>query len=329
MRILVSAPCFYPLGQIGYGGMERLAVLLAREWAKEHDVVVVGARGSVVPGVGMFCGSEEGSFWEAELKAHQEYGWLSKDVDLTIDLSHSHFFSNEPGASWIWHDPKLMNPQVPRTGLYALSQWQAKRHQEVTGQAIPVLDCICADPEVYYYDSKVKVGDRWFSLGIMDKNKGQLEAALIAEEAGIGLDIAGKPVNLDVVEAVKEVEKRTQGRIKYLGELKLGEIGKANLMRQARGMLYWPSYPEGFGEAHSQKLVEALMLGLPCVVRDQGAMREVFGTVAWCAQDEQEAKILFGTNLVSPSWVAERAVERWSTPIVAQRILEVVAGAKV
>ena len=326
MRLLVVAPCFYPLGQSGYSGIERLAVLLAREFARaKHKVEVIGAsRSTGIEGCMVWRSSAEGSFVEAEEQAWKEYGWMASDFDFTIDLSHSHFFRRhgESGASWIWHDPKLMTPPVPLTGLYALSQWQATRHLEATHQTIPVLDCICADPEVYYYDSKVEVSDRWFSLGILDKNKGQREAALLAEEAGIKLDIAGKPVDDDVVREIREIEKRTQGRVRYLGELKLGEVGKAKLLRQARGMLYWPSYPEGFGEAHSQKLVEALMLGLPCIVRDQGAMAEVFGDMA----------------LVVPEWntpfawisdqIAERAAKSWSAPIVAQRILEVVAGVK-
>lgn len=320
-HILVAGPCFYPLGNSGYGGMERLASLVSMELGRlGYEVDVVGgARSREIPGCRVWRGEMEGSFVEAEQQAWQEYGWLlATGIDFVIDFSHSHLFrlGKQPGVSWIWHDPHLMQPKVPFTGLYALSQWQAQRHQERTGQHIEVLDCICADPEVYFYDSKVGPGDRWFSLGILDANKGQREAALLAEEAGIGLDIAGKPVDEKVVRDIREVEKRTQGRVRYLGELTLGEMGKADLMRKARGMFYWPSYPEGYGEAHSQKLVEALMCGMPCVVRDQGAMSELFNKQAVVTVQPD-----FDIWSIRQD-IAQIAKERWSTAVVTQRILD-------
>ena len=104
MRILIVAPCVYPLGRSGYGGMERLVGLLGKEWVKlRHDVTVVAGAGSKVEGLDMLCGSEVGSFTQAEFRTWKEWGWLSSKVDITIDLSHSHYFRlhHEPGASWI------------------------------------------------------------------------------------------------------------------------------------------------------------------------------------------------------------------------------------
>ena len=338
MKILVTGPCYYPLGGTGYAGMERLTALLAVEWAKVHEVKVVGGRGSALAGVETLAGAEVGSFEGAERAAFREFGWLLDWADVVIDLSHSHYFrrGEAPGASWIWHDPKLMQPPLPRTGVYALSQWQAKRHLEETGQHVEVLDCICADPAVYYYDERVEVGERWFSLGIFDANKGQKEAALIAEKAGIGLDLAGKPVDAEVVAVVKEVERRTHGRVKYLGEL-FGT--KEAFMRHARGMLYWPSYKEGFGEEHSHKLVEALMMGVPCLVRDQGAMMEVFGSPAWISRDKegllrdiQRAEwaqtSAGGLSYINRPFSAAKAASRWSVPNVARRIISEVERCK-
>ena len=320
-HVLVAGPCFYPLGQrTGYGGMERLASLVAEEMAVlgwEVDVVG-GARSQQIEGCRVWRGPLEGSFFEAEQAAWQEYGWLLGSTELVVDFSHSHLFRMDgfPGISWIWHDPYLMQPKVPSNGVFALSKWQAQRHFERTRQQIGVCDPICADTAEFFFDKSVETTDRWFSLGIFDANKGQKEAALLAEKAGICLDLGGRPVDKAVVDGVKEVEKRTHGRVRYLGEL-VGEA-KTNLMRSCRGMLYWPSYPEGFGEAHSHKLVEALMMGKPCVVRDQGAMREVFGELAYVTPAWDGALM----------WVSEdiscRATARWSVQATTSRILDAV-----
>ena len=324
-HVLVAGPCYYPLGQrTGYGGMERLASLVAQEMAVQGwDVDVVGgARSQQIEGCRVWRGQLEGSFFEAEVAAWQEYGWLRGSNEFVVDFSHFHLFRMDgfPGVSWIWHDPYLMQPKVPLQGLFALSKWQAERHFERTHQSIGVLDPICADPKEFFYDPRVTVGDRWFSLAIFDANKGQKEAALLAEEAGICLDLGGKPVDKTVVDAVKEVEKRTQGRVRYLGEL-VGDQ-KSNLMRSCKGMLYWPSYPEGYGEAHSHKLVEALMMGVPCVVRDQGAMREVFGMQSGAILTNDSQKI--GLDTRPGAEISRHATAEWSVQATTQRILDAV-----
>ena len=336
-HLLIAGPCFYPLGGEGYGGMERLATLVARELAAQgYEVDVVGgARSNQIPGCRVWRGALEGSFIEAEAQAGKEYAWLlDTGVEAVIDFSHSHYSRNGrgPGISWIWHDPYLMQPPVPQSGLFALSDWQARRHQKKTGQTIEVLDPICADPKLFFYDPKVNPSSRWLSLGILDANKGQREAAELAEERGIELDIVGKGVDEKVVRAVMEVEKRTGGRVRYLGEWTKGEAAKVEMMRQHCGMLYWPSYPEGYGEAHSQKLVEALMLGMPTVVRDQGAMREVFGDIAWLADDKLIGELfkrlpdsscgpdVFGGAV--GKWRSKKAANRWSVQAATQRILD-------
>ena len=289
--------------------------------AEGEEVVVVGGRGS--RGEGVREGSAIGSFVEAEEVAWQEWGWLREWAEVVVDFSHSHYFRRDGfrGVSWIWHDPYMMEPPVPPSGVYGLSEWQAERQLKKTGRRIGVLDCICGEEGEFHYQ-KVKRDDFFFSLGILDVNKGQAALAEVAEQTGVRLVIAGKAVSAAVVERVREVEERTKGRVRYLGEVTDAE--RDSLLGRCQALLYRPSYPEGYGEAHSHKAVEALMMGVPCVVYDQGAMREVLGDYATVTKD------MGGVLTKWEPWgenrrkaLAEKAAARWSVEAVVERILAV------
>ena len=324
MRVLVVGPCVYPLGRGGYGGMEKLTMLVAGGMRERgHEVVVVGGRGS--EGEGVYGGSGIGDFSEAERVVWEEYRWLREGVDVVLDFSHSHFFRRDAfrGVSWIWHDPYLMEPPVPDVRVYALSEWQVRRHEERTGRRLGVLDPICADVERCHYEKRKREGF-FFSLGILDANKGQAEIAEIAEIVGVELVVAGHAVSGEVVGRVRAVEERTKGRVRYVGEVSDEE--RDDYLQKAQALIYRPSYPEGYGEAHSHKTVEALMMGTPCVVYDQGAMREVLGGYAMVTEDMESALTKW------EPWgedrrreLAERAAARWSVEATVERIENVLS----
>ncbi len=333
MKVLLAAPCVYSIRGLKegrYGGMEKLTVLLAmglREMG--HEPTIVGARGSRLDGIQVLEGTRSGTFQQAEWAAFLEHKWLLPYQDVVLDMSHSHYFreGGKPGLSFIWHDPKIMQPPVPYSEVYALSQWQADRHLEMTRQQIDVLDCICAPTDTYHYDARAELGDRWVSIGILDDNKGQYEAVQLAKWAGIRLDVIGKTVKRSIQQAIEYISAETDGRIFYRGEV--SEEDKMRYLRRARGLIYVPSYQEGFGEAHSHKMVEALMMGVPCFSTGQGAIQEVFGgQVGATITDtvdtlESEVALAEGSTLPQQDFrerIAQAATERWGYRAVSKRV---------
>ena len=327
MRVLLSAPCVYPLGGSGYGGMERLCVLVAAGLrARGHEVTVVGGNGS--DGEGVYAGSASGDYLESEEVAWREYSWLLGKSEVVLDFSHSHFWRTEqgrvPGLSLIWHDPRMMRPRMPTSNVCALSAWQARRFTEETGQVCGELDVICGDEAVYYHDGSVVRGERWLAIGVMQPQKGNLEAARLARKLGVGLDIIGPHGDAAYEQAV--LSECSPPQVVYHGEV--SHPDKMRLLRECVGLIYPVSYPPGMGEAHSHKLVEALMCGTQGVILDQGAMKEVFQGHAWLASDGEEMGRLMGMVATKDEErrsnraydTARRSKEVWGVGAAALRV---------
>ena len=74
-----------------------------------------------------------------------------------------------------------------------------------------------------------------------------------------------------IVRAVRAIE--AQGRVRFLGYVRTGRL--AELLRRAQFLLL-PSLEEGFG----LPALEAMALGVPCVLAAAGALPEVAGDAA-------------------------------------------------
>lgn len=136
-------------------------------------------------------------------------------------------------------------------------------HQEARYQ-----QSICLNTNVYKPDfSKYERGDRFLTLGIMDEQKGNLEAAILCNHLGLKLDIVGQPFN---PEYVKQVEQYCVGdQIKYLGEVSHEE--KVRLMQTCKALIYMLKRPE----VTSHKIQESMLCGAPIITSRIGALPEI------------------------------------------------------
>lgn len=327
MKVLIVAPQLRPVGVDGYGGVERLCSLFAGELRRVgHEVAVACSRESVLPeGVRHI---DTGHTRLNEFEAMRSYRGLIQRLDVILDFSHEHSLVANyslPAISVIWHDPKIEKYPEPSYNVVAMSRWQAKRFREVYGQKARVLSPICGDPAVYYYDPKVEVSDRFLSIGVMTENKGNLEAVRLAQEVGAHIDVVGQGHDRACAQAVvEEVSKCPEGECRAIMDRAFTDKERADLFRQARALLYPVSYPKGYGEAHSMKMVEAMMCGVPCISYGRGGIAEMENVVR--VKTEKE----FSASLVNPyasrfrrGAISELATEEYSAQVVVAQWIPV------
>lgn len=278
MKLLVTGPNAYPWGSQGYGGVERLCGLLVEGLVRKgHKVIAACPEGSSLP--------REIMKIQTPISGYEEevYGAIRENVmpgmfDFVLDMSHQHLLRERdgwPGISWIWHDPYVnVGVKFPKTGMMALSEWQQKRFQEREQLPCGVLDCHMVS-DAYIYKDGVEPRDAWLWLGRLDKDKGAHIAATMFARSDQELLMVGPPMDAEVTAVVQETERRTEGRVRWLGEV--SEAQKLELLQSCKGLWYWPDFAEGISEAHSMKTVEALCCGLPCLVKSIQPYEEVFG----------------------------------------------------
>lgn len=120
------------------------------------------------------------------------------------------------------------------------------------------------------YDPGPGGGDYFVFLGRISPEKRPHIAIDAARRAGVRLVLAAKVDRVDREYFEKEVEPRLHHPgIEFIGEV--DEIGKAELLRDARGLLFPILWPEPFGLA----MTEAMAFGTPVITRRCGSTPEV------------------------------------------------------
>lgn len=328
MKLLIIAPVIYPVHPDNrYAGIEKLAGYFAAGLnALGHQVSVASTVGSAFPRGIRHIPVQPGDFVQGELVAWHVFRPEIRGFDAILDFSHSHFAMREmdlPAVSWVWHDPKIMQPPQPAYNVLALSQWQADRllqYQKVTAR---VFDCHCGFPV-----NSDQVGDHFVFIGQATATKGLLQAVELCKELGVPLDAIGAVRQGD--QAYFEQCQAAAGPLTELwGEV--SEPVKISLLARARGLLH-PLAP-GYVEAHSHKCVDSLLAGVPVVSYSTGAMPEVIthGIDGFLAEDRHEFKsYMLRVGELERGKIRERAISRWGVRNVAERAValmgEVAAG---
>lgn len=318
-----------------YGGIERLVSLFSRGLQGMGMYPIVFApQGSALPpeiaiveaGPAIENYQEPGILPALHLLM-QEVAANRLGIRSVLDFSHSHPIREYPehsSISVIWHDPKIMQPKPPPYNVVALSEWQAERYRIFQGREARVLDPICFDAGYYKPASGVVREDRCIFVGRLDDpNKGALAAVRACRGLKQKLDLVGPARDTPYGRAV-QAECDAED-IVYRGEI--SDEAKLYLLQRAKALLYPVSYPEGQGESHSHKGVEAMGTGCPMIAFGQGAMGEVIedgltGYVVYSAAEMGEA--VRWVESLDRDRCRARAVERWSVGATMQRWIPVI-----
>jgi glycosyltransferase involved in cell wall biosynthesis len=283
MRIGLIAPPWIPTPPPAYGGIERVVAIQAAGMAAAgHDVTLVAAPGSVVPGVRVVSPLERlpAQIGMATDEWRHVLGGLDalSGVDMVFDhsgpLGALLSAQAEVPAMHVVHgslETELLglyeglSARAPRLRLAAISRSQrgAAPHLPFSGVCYNAIDLEEAP-------FRAEPGGYLAFLGRMAPEKGVAEAITLARRAGLPLRIAAKcrePAEQAYFE--RAVAPHLGPDVEYLGEL--GRAATYEFLSRASALLFPISWREPFGMV----LIEAMACGTPVLATNRGAVPEV------------------------------------------------------
>lgn len=283
MRIGLLAPPWIPTPPPAYGGIERVVALQAAGMAAAgHDVTLVAAPGSVVPGVRVVSPLEQlpAQIGMATDEWRHVLGGLEElaGVDMVFDHSgplgallsaqsrgpavHVVHGSLETELLGLYNGLAARAPDL-RLAAISWSQRQAAPHLPFAGVCHNAIDLdeapFRAEPEGYLA-----------FLGRMAPEKGVEDAIVLARDAGMPLLIAAKCREpAEQVYFEKAVAPHLGPEVTYLGEL--DRAATYDFVSRAAALLFPICWREPFGMV----LIEAMACGTPVLATNRGAVPEI------------------------------------------------------
>jgi glycosyltransferase involved in cell wall biosynthesis len=328
LRIAMIAPPWIPLPPNGYGGIELVVELLARELLRRgHDVTVFSCAGSD-PALNVVALA--GGDWFEDLggpdQRVREATYLRRVYDNIrngrFDLVHDH--TEYPGIA-LAHSLRLPLPVIATMhGWIGPKQWQFLR--EVHGQIglAAISETQKATAPGILWDAVVhnaidteslrfsaQKADYLLQIARINPDKGQHIAIEVAKAVDLPLVLAGK-VDTDRRSQdyfVKKIEPHFGDQVTWLPDV-AGEE-KKGLLARARAMLFPIAWEEPFGLA----MVEAMGSGTPVVAFPRGAAREIVepGLTGFLGQTSSElAALVRRTDEIDPARCRARVAERFN-----------------
>ncbi len=158
-------------------------------------------------------------------------------------------------------------------------------------------------------------------LGRVSPEKGLAEICKMIKSTNEKLKIAAKIDQVDLEYYDKEIKPFIDGnQIEYVGEV--DHIGKNELLKNAKGLLAWPNWPEPFGLA----IVEALACGTPVFVNRLGSMPELMidGKSGFLVDSIEEMKAKLGdVKMIDPVFCREHVVKNFAKEKMVDDYLDV------
>jgi glycosyltransferase involved in cell wall biosynthesis len=283
LRIGLLAPPWVPIPPPSYGGIEQVVATLAEGLVERgHEVVLVAAPGSSVPGVRVVSPleslpeliGESAPDWRHVLAGLGELD----DVDVVFDHSGplGALLTSRlavPGLH-VTHGPLEAVPteiyagiarHSPRLRLVAISE-----AQRAMAPGLPFAGVCHNGLSLDAAPFRARPDGYLAFLGRMSPEKGPADAIRIARRAGLPLLIGAKcrePAEHAYFEA--HVAPELGPDVVWLGELDTAE--KYALLASARALVFPIAWPEPFGMV----MIEAMACGTPVLATARGSVPEV------------------------------------------------------
>ncbi len=344
LRIALLAPPWLPVPPHGYGGIESVVDLLARQLVAEgHDVTLFAAPGSRSTARLRTLLAEThpdeigASMYESDHVARaREWVEVARAIGRPFDVIHDHSgftavaFANLFGAPVVH---TLHGPFTARTSeIYARHGHKATlvaiSQAQVRSAPAPIrIDAVVPNPVmVEHWPLRVRKEDYVLWMGRMDPVKGPDVAVAAARRAGRRLVLAG-PVQPGQETFFRErIAPHVDGdRVRYVGEV--AGTRRIDLFANAAALLMPVRWAEPFGMV----MVEALACGTPVVAFAQGATQEVVlpGVNGFLVADEVEmADALGGLDQLDPLACRASVQERYDVSVVTSAYVDVYRRAR-
>jgi glycosyltransferase involved in cell wall biosynthesis len=326
LRVALVAPPWLPVPPRGYGGIEQVVYLLARELqARGHQVTVFARQGSsaeldVVALAPRSWKEHLGSRDETARECLHVYRAYEIIRRRAFDVVHDH-----TGFTGMMHGAALRLPAPIVATLHgdlteadgellealeqrvALVPITASQRNQVAGVAWNDVVHNAVDAE--QLEVSREKDDYLLQLARITPDKGQHLAIEVARRVGRPLVLAGK-VDADGEAYFRErIEPELGDDVRWVEDAQGAE--KARLLSRATAMLFPIQWQEPFGLA----MVEAMASGTPVIATRHGAAPELVeeGVTGFLAGDvEGMAAAARRTGEIDPERCARRARERFS-----------------
>lgn len=341
LQIALIAPPWYPMPPQGYGGVELVVTLLARELRRQgHKVTLFGADGSE-SGTTICAPAGLDVHLGQDTQVLHEMTYLSRVEQMMRELGPFDVISDHSGfgGALITSLPDAPTPVLHTVhGRIGASELEFLASLRANGGFIAISDSQRRSAPLLQWagvvhnavDVKslcVSAADRdpryLLCLARICEEKGQDVAIEVARRCGLHLILAGKIEQTPISRAFfrRRVEPFIDGEhVQYLPNV-TGAL-KARLIAGATAMLAPISWPEPFGLS----IVEAMVSGTPAVSFRQGSAPELIepgisGFVVDHLQEMVDA-VAFARD-IDPFNCARVARDRFSPQVMAGSYLRV------
>jgi glycosyltransferase involved in cell wall biosynthesis len=283
LRIGLLAPPWVPVPPPSYGGIEQVVATLAAGLVERgHDVVLVAAPGSVLPGAELISplASLPGIIGEPAADWRHALAGMDALADCDVVIDHSGPLGAlltsrlaVPGLH-VTHGPLDAVPteiyegitrHSPRLRLVAISE-----AQRTLAPSLPFAGVCHNGLDLDAAPFRARADGYLAFLGRMSPEKGPADAIRIAREAGLPLLIGAKCREQAEHEYfTRHVAPELGPGVVWLGEL--DAAGKYALLAGARALLFPIAWPEPFGMV----MIEAMACGTPVLATARGSVAEV------------------------------------------------------
>lgn len=333
LRVALVAPPWLPVPPEGYGGIEQVVYLLAKELhARGHQITVFGRQGSTpeLPVVALAAESWGEHLGERQhaarecLHLYRAYEVIRRHA---YDIVHDHtgLFGILLGAA-IQHLPsaavatlhgdltegegEFLAEVAPRIGLVAITAAQQGQVTGVSWRGVVHNAVDLDDLEV-----GTEKEDYLLQLARITPDKGQDLAIEVARRVGRPLVLAGKidPGAGDYFH--EKIEPCLGDDVRWIEDVAGDE--KRHLIARAQAMLFPIQWAEPFGLA----IVEAMASGTPVVALRRGAMPELVepGLTGFLADGPDElVEGVERAHEIDPERCAAHARDRFSPARMAE-----------
>ena len=267
---VVISPCVPARLDVGYGGLERVALMYAEMLAVDYDVTVFAAKGSKTENAKL-VETVEPEFRGAEIEREQYEMIKDKLNDFDVVTFHYH----SPPEQGIWEVHDLMPPRPINPPLKILAR--SKFHADFLTNHLGYVSDFCYNCiDMGEWDMAIDKDDFILFFSRITRGKGAITFAKWCKELKIRGIIAGtddvyKGANPEeLIEFYKSLSSYTE----FIGEVTHKEIARIMPFAKALVLPYDQRY---FIPVFDLVIVEALACGTPVLTIKTGATTEILG----------------------------------------------------
>jgi glycosyltransferase involved in cell wall biosynthesis len=353
LKILQIAPIYIPIKpDLKYGGIERVVLALGKSFnAKGHTAITAAPAdsnpyGQLLPTLSQSewtkpkIEGEDPLAYEKHVQIILDY-LLNEEVDVVHDHTGNFVLTKLFNEHSEKHDKlkqipfivtphelrrfaKIPSPNQKNILFTSLSEYQ----KGVFSDYVNVQEVINNGVEIDAYPYQKEKENFLFSIGSIEKDKGQDLAVKVSLETGIPLKVAGNIAEKDFYDL--EI-KRHSPQIEYVGELNDQE--KKEFYKKAKASIL----PIRIGDCFTLTRIESLACGTPVITLDTGSAKEAIdheatGYVIPHYEEDEDKTVEFMSDAarnidkISNSYCREVAEQRFTWDKVTDKYIQLYKG---